>query len=778
MIIEKISIKSFGMLTDLTLEFSHSINIIEGRNEAGKSTLAAFIKYMLYGFDNSDTLSAVSDRSKRLNWDTKSASGSMVVIVGGRRYLITRSTTTVENVGSIPSYKEEASITDLETGSPVYGKTPAGDVFLSVEQDLYANTAFIGQVGAPSLREDKIKEAIENILFSAAEDSNISRAKAQVDVRMHSLMRENRMGGVIYDLRRRAEEFDENFKKAEADNKEILIKEAKLHEIRTAISEQTKRGERFRDLDIGFRNMLIIKDFDKLHDLIRELDARKEDYDKFIAESTRSGFVPSAQYLTDIAVARRSIDDLYAAAREAEARYEAEQNAVGITNEIEGAIELSDELGGESEIKQTARALRNGKIKNIAGAVASSLAIIFAAVFEIAAKGALAAIAFRIGFALVGLLGIAGAVTSLVFLSKNNKRLSELCAKFSTVSYQDLIAKLDVIGENRARRDGMIRSTEVARVAFEDAKTRYAEAKLQMQSLIERWGGELPRSNLKAYLDELEARVAAFLEEERRLAERCAEIQSEVNALRSTLEGYEEIEVRAQVLPLKRKMLETMTQEEIQRGIEECRENVKTYRRLAEQIEAELFALKSYATDPGALYSKMQENDSRLDELTHQHKAYYLASVAIKDASKKLRAEISPRLGEYTASLMSIMTDKKYEYFGVTDELEVSFKSSDGDERSVDFLSGGTLDLTYIAVRMALIDMLYKKEKPPICFDESFAHQDNVRARSMMKAVKHLADEGYQSFIFTCRAREAALASELSDKTEVFRLSRSDEAVD
>lgn len=51
MIIERIEIKSFGQLTDTTLEFSDTINVIEGQNEAGKSTIAAFIKYMLYGFE-------------------------------------------------------------------------------------------------------------------------------------------------------------------------------------------------------------------------------------------------------------------------------------------------------------------------------------------------------------------------------------------------------------------------------------------------------------------------------------------------------------------------------------------------------------------------------------------------------------------------------------------------------------------------------------------------------------------------------------------------------
>ena len=109
----------------------------------------------------------------------------------------------------------------------------------------------------------------------------------------------------------------------------------------------------------------------------------------------------------------------------------------------------------------------------------------------------------------------------------------------------------------------------------------------------------------------------------------------------------------------------------------------------------------------------------------------------------------------------------------VTAGLKVSYKSESGEQRTVDFLSGGTRDLAYIAVRMALIDMLYT-EKPPVCLDESFAHQDNVRAKSMMKSLVHLGKEGYQSFIFTCRAREATLASEMAKKpaSEDLRLPR------
>ena len=232
--------------------------------------------------------------------------------------------------------------------------------------------------------------------------------------------------------------------------------------------------------------------------------------------------------------------------------------------------------------------------------------------------------------------------------------------------------------------------------------------------------------------------------------------------------------IRAQVPPLKRKVLNDVNHDEILAVIEESKLKIAALNKLAEEVEENLYSLKATATDPGELYSKMQANDARIQELKEQHKAYYVALKAIEAASDNLRLEISPRLGEYSTKLMEVMTDKKYNGIDITDGLKVSFKNESGEDKSVDFLSGGTRDLTYVAVRMALIDMLYT-EKPPIIFDESFAHQDNVRAKSMMSAINSLAEEGYQSFVFTCRAREASLAKELSPENEVHKISRTDD---
>ena len=44
-----LKIKGFGKLQDKVIDFSNGINVVYGKNEAGKSTTHSFIKAMLFG---------------------------------------------------------------------------------------------------------------------------------------------------------------------------------------------------------------------------------------------------------------------------------------------------------------------------------------------------------------------------------------------------------------------------------------------------------------------------------------------------------------------------------------------------------------------------------------------------------------------------------------------------------------------------------------------------------------------------------------------------------
>ena len=770
MIIEKIEIRSFGLIKDMTLEFAPTVNIIEGQNEAGKSTIAAFIKYMLFGFDGVESEDVLSERRKRINWDTGLAEGSMVVRVKDKRYLISRSTTPTARQDGRPSYKEESSIIDMESGATAFGKMPAGEVFFGVSRDLFENTAFLGQIGDSAINEGSVKESIENILFSGSEKINNQRAMGRISEKMEGLVHRGGGGGVIHDLMRKQEELEEAMARSNEDNKQILAKETELFKIRQERAEAESKLERLFDLDASYRSVMLIDNFDRLHELEEDCVSKVEAYNTFIDDNTRAGYVPTDSYITEISMARRGVNDAYHALSDAEDAYSKEKNAIGITREIEGAIELADEEGGEENILARAASYVKGLAKNIAFTTFGALALIAALVCQIVAKGALASIGGRIGVGVVGALALALAVASAVGIIKNKKSLDTLAGKFGVAGYNDLKGKISVISAARAKRDGMIKSTDDARIALEAARLNYENAKQELTRVIIRWGEEPPTSSLNDFLDKLEAKVATFLERKRLLLEEKNTIELTVKELRQSLADKNEIDIRGQVPPLKRKALAHINHDEIITSIAAYKNKIVELDRMIYTVENEITALKTNSGDPAEYYAKVKSLETRIDELRQKHKAYFIAYRAIESASDNLRSGISPRLGEYSTELMGIMTDKKYGEFDVTSGLKVSYQTEGREQRTVDFLSGGTRDLAYIAVRMALIDMLYT-EKPPVCLDESFAHQDNLRARSMMKSLAHLGGEGYQSFVFTCRAREAVLASELVKTPGIFKLS-------
>lgn len=766
MTIDRIDIKSFGQLCNMTLEFSESVNVIEGQNEAGKSTIAAFIKYMLYGFDPEERPGEISERRRRINWDSGIAEGSMQVTVRGKKYLVTRSTVQNENAGRT-CYEETSSIIDIESGTPAFGKLPAGEVFFGVDRELFENTAFIGQLDSTAINEGSVQESIENILFSGNEKTNTQRAVNRINTKMQALLHQGNTGGVIYDLMQKQEELEDKLRRTDEDNKQILAKEAELHEIRAKREEAESTRSKLYDLDRDYCNFMLIQSFDKLHELEEDNAKKQEAYNSYIEENTKNGYTPTAEYLTEIALARKGVNDTFRRKKDAEALYAKERSAVGITREIEGSIELSDELGGEAKIKDKIAALFMSKIKTLGGAIAALLAFIAAIVFAIAGPPIMP---LKIAVIVLGVAALGGA-GYLVHLYMRTRRESDaLAAKFGTSNTEQLKAKIAVIAEARTKRDSIINKTESAKDALERASAEYESAKSHLATVIRRWRDIPQVSDINGYLDSLEADVRAFLNEKNRLESEKSTVEITVKEIRRTLADKSEIDIRAQVPPIKRKVLVGLRHEEIIEGIADTKAIIEEQQRLSFSVESELAALKLRAIDPGEIYSKIQALDTKINDLRAKHKAYFVALRAIESAQDNLREEISPRLAGFAAGVLDTMTAGKYTRLGVDGDLKLNFTTADGKSKEVDYLSGGTRDLTYIAMRMALIDMLYA-EKPPVCLDETFANQDNDRATSMMKALSSLSGEGYQSFIFTCRAREASLAASQIKNPGIFKLS-------
>ena len=89
--INKLKVNGFGKLEQKEITFSDGINIIEGKNESGKSSLVKYMVAMLYGASKNKRGKERSDMEKFTPWGREEYSGTMeYTLDNGRKYELFR----------------------------------------------------------------------------------------------------------------------------------------------------------------------------------------------------------------------------------------------------------------------------------------------------------------------------------------------------------------------------------------------------------------------------------------------------------------------------------------------------------------------------------------------------------------------------------------------------------------------------------------------------------------------------------------------------------------
>lgn len=178
MIIKKVNIIVFGGLKDKIISFDKGMNIVYGENEAGKSTIQAFIKIWLYGMSNYKGKDyKQNERLKYMPSTGETISGELYVEFKNKEYIIRRT------FGK--SKKEDtSSVIDAITGEEIkyISKEEPGKYFFNINRATFINTLFIGQLGV-EVRKDKEEEIIDKI----ANSIGIDDGQVSVDVALIKL---------------------------------------------------------------------------------------------------------------------------------------------------------------------------------------------------------------------------------------------------------------------------------------------------------------------------------------------------------------------------------------------------------------------------------------------------------------------------------------------------------------------------------------------------------------------------------------------------------------
>ena len=87
----RLHVENFGIISQLDLDFQEGVNEVLKENGWGKSTLAAFLRTMFYGLEGERKKGlSENDRMKYKPWNQGSFGGSIEFEAEGKRYLVTR----------------------------------------------------------------------------------------------------------------------------------------------------------------------------------------------------------------------------------------------------------------------------------------------------------------------------------------------------------------------------------------------------------------------------------------------------------------------------------------------------------------------------------------------------------------------------------------------------------------------------------------------------------------------------------------------------------------
>ncbi len=752
--IEQINITSFGMLVSRTFEFGCGINLVEGENESGKSTLAAFIKFMLYGLDKKAGADKLSERQRYINWQTGEASGSMILVCDGKRYKIERCVRlTSRSESGRENFRESCSVIDTENGMKVAEGEVPGEVFLGISREVYENTAYIKQLGISGVDASLIGEAIQNILFSADESINTQRACDKLDLSRRAILHKNEHGGKLYDLMLEKSNEEMLLARAKDENSAIIAKEGERAEDIERIEECKARLKTLKDQKEAHDILELLHRFESMHALDEKLKKTEHDFEIYAKVKGYEGFLPDREYVRELTEAERAIIEKRASLLSRQSALAELKNKSAYDPSLSDIFAEIREAGGKeavlSEHDALAAAKKNMGIFGTVFAVLGGLCLVFGALV-LAVFSALASL----GFVLLGAGVVLVSAAIGAFFSKKNKSKS-LCALLSRFGVREGETLAELVARANRNEEAGLEFRTVLSACENEIEEINAEIEALCASLTKKaakWGkdGKDIHAVIAEALSVSEKADAMKLETEK--------YRTPAESAKRELAAYNEKELKKRFSALGVEGADTLSTTALVREIEFTQNKIESlnYRKI--ETEKQLIALGATARDPVAIAAKLNRIEKEAVSLAKKHAAYKLAIESIETASENLRAGVTPRLSESARAIMSSLTGGKYFEGGYAHgdgEFLVSFVS-DGEHRRLEMLSAGTRDAAYISLRIALAELLSKKSSPALILDESSCYLDDARTKNLLTL---LDASGAQSIIFSCRKREKELLS-------------------
>lgn len=718
---------TFGKLQGNTLELSPGLNILEAPNETGKSTWCAFLLSMFYGMNSKerDRAGFIADKNRYAPWSGIAMSGRLDCQAGNQFLTLLRTT----RRANAPLGEFQATYTG--TGDPIPGLTAStcGELLLGVSREVYERSAFIRQSGLPISQDAGLERRIASLITSGEENTSFSEAiqilKKQLNRRRH-----NKTG-------------------------EIPVLEAELadtlHQIDDAHGLEAKLKQALTQVE-------------ELTAQEASLQAELSQFDRWEAQQQRQVLSQAEQAAQEASARANTLrhqleaehipeNDTIARLRGAIVNLETVRKSVGKARSdrdvaMKTLLRAEAALGESPFAGQSPEQVR----REIAAPPPGHPSYFAPAVLGLgscAAAGALGWYLWTSAGLLPALSAAAAILAAGALLVSWLTRCARRKARDAVLTKRYGTADSDTIG---ALADTYLKLWEAREAAQNDVQAKTATADALYNSLS---------SNEQGILLEVRrfAPAAFDIRTADGLLRGCAVRRRELlEAERSAREAAMRRDLTARQTPAQEASQTPpapprRSRDAISAELTELQKQLGAARSAADQLAGQLQA----GGDPGVLQSAADCLKDQIQGLEAEYSAIALAMESLEQANTALQNRFSPALGRRAAEIFRAMTGDRYG--GIV--LDRSFRltaetTADGVYRDAALLSAGTVDQLYLAVRLAICDLVLPREHAaPIVLDDALSNFDDARAQAALRWLKNAARDR-QILLFTCQGREAA----------------------
>ena len=759
----EINIIQFGKFKNKAFTFDGGFNIVKGDNESGKSTLLAFIKFALYGVGRKNPNVAIGERERAVSWGTGMAAGSLTIEdIDGKKYRIERA----GREGARGSYTDRVRIIDLENGNEVFEGEVPGEHFLGIGASAYDSMCNIKQLETVLIGADSVKSAIDNLLSSGDESTDIQAATKMLDAERRRLLHTNGRGGLVFDSEMALERLKSEHRTALILENERVKNTDELERVELSLAKARDEHAIAQKMCDLYDDVLRLDSFERLRDLESEKSALQNETQELDKNAGFNVSLASYEKIAEINSVSDALSRSDGALKNAE--NECKNAEIALSSiDISGSEGLSALLD-EFSSPRSAGAYFATKAKKVRSSLSGTIILgalggILAIVTGVIALG----MGNLSGALTVGFIALLSLIGAGMFLKKLKSAKQEKQAFESR--FAGIITKIDEYSiEDALEKFSQSRSAIIQRKnALENAKFRLSMAEDGFNSSLDRARRLIKGLDVVCeagqeceILSSFAQNMKIYLAEKRELEQKIREKDMLCSSLKKELERFSEKDIRARINPSLEEKIKAVSFEKLKAERDSALQRTNQFSQYKAGIERNL-AANGQRKSANDIFPEIEAEQSKLDELKLRLDAVRLAMETINAASLELKSDVVPRIRERAQSNLATVTNGKYNELFVDENMKLSI-FADGQTRPIESLSRGSLDVSYFALRLAFLQVLLKEKNPPLYMDECLSQLDDKRAENVLRAISEHSTDA-QCILFTCQNRDVELARGVSD---------------